>query len=165
MTPIADDDAPFEEDEDDGSVSLGWAFHAAMSAKARLWRLLTLAYSRLVASAPPQRASFERQEPNLGGRAAQPSAPHAADDSDEDEDEDEDEEIPARAPRKKAAPKPASRKAWFELPPISVLTAPRLRTASRSASPSSIPTRGRWKACSAISASVVKSSRLIPVRW
>src|SRR5450432_1602470 len=125
LTPIEDDDAPFEEEEDDGSVSLGWAFHAAMSAKARLWRLLTVAYGRLVASAPPQRASFERQEPNLGGRAAQPSAPHAADESDEDEDEDEDEEIPARAPRKKAAPKPASRKAWFELPPISVLTAPK----------------------------------------
>src|SRR6266478_1381221 len=123
LTPIEDDDAPFEEEEEDGSVSLGWAFHAAMSAKARLWRLLTLAYSRLVASAPPQRASFERQEPNLGGRAAQPSTPHAADDSDEDEDEDE--EIPARAPRKKAAPKAASRKAWFELPPISVLTAPK----------------------------------------
>jgi DNA segregation ATPase FtsK/SpoIIIE, S-DNA-T family len=126
LTPIADDDAPFEEEEDDGSVSLGWAFHAAMSAKARLWRLLTLAYSRLVASAPPQRASFERQEPNLGGRAAQPSAPQAADETDEDEDEDEDEEIPAaRAPRKKPAPKTASRKAWFELPPISVLTAPK----------------------------------------
>jgi S-DNA-T family DNA segregation ATPase FtsK/SpoIIIE len=120
LTPIQDDDAPFEEEEDDGSVSLGWAFHAAMSAKARLWRLMTLAYSRLVASAP-QRASFERQEPNLGDRAAQPTA---ADDSDEDEDEDE--EIPAaRAPRKKAAPKAASRKAWFELPPISVLTAPK----------------------------------------
>src|ERR1700682_6259878 len=72
LTPIEDDDAPFEEEEDDGSVSLGWAFHAAMSAKARLWRLLTLAYSRLVASAPPQRASFERQETKLGGRGAQP---------------------------------------------------------------------------------------------
>src|ERR1700716_3040088 len=120
LTPIQDDDAPFEEEEDDGSVSLGWAFHAAMSAKARLWRVMTPAYSRLVASAP-QRAPFERQEPNLGDRAAQPTA---ADDSDEDEDEDE--EIPAaRAPRKKAAPKAASRKAWFELPPISVLTAPK----------------------------------------
>src|SRR6202521_5588132 len=73
LTPIADDDAPFEEEEDDGWVSRGGAFHAAMSAKAGLWRLLPLAYSRLVASAPPQRASFERQEPNLGGRAAQPS--------------------------------------------------------------------------------------------
>src|ERR1700675_1603338 len=52
LTPIADDDAPFEEEEDDGSVSLGWAFHAAMSAKARLWRFLSLTYSWLVASAP-----------------------------------------------------------------------------------------------------------------
>src|SRR5260221_3715013 len=123
LAPIEDDDAPFEEEEDDVCVSVEWAFHAAMSEKARLWRLLALAYSRLVASAPPQRASFERQEPNLGGRAGQSSAPQA---DDSDEDEDEDEEIPAaRTPRKKAAPKAASRKAWFELPPISVLTAPK----------------------------------------
>src|SRR3954454_10439336 len=52
LTPIQDDDAPFVEEDDGGSVSLGWAFHAAMSANARLWRLLTLAYSWLVASAP-----------------------------------------------------------------------------------------------------------------
>jgi len=58
LTPIEDDDAPFVEEEDDGSVSLGWAFHAAMSAKARLWRFLSLVYSWLVASAPPPRTSF-----------------------------------------------------------------------------------------------------------
>src|SRR6267143_26548 len=75
LTPIADDDAPFVEEDDDGSVSLGWAFHAAMSAKARLWRFLSLVYSWLVASAPPPRTSFERQEPNLGGRAAPSLAP------------------------------------------------------------------------------------------
>src|SRR5258706_11659060 len=122
LTPIVDDDAPFAEEDDDGSVRLGWAFHAAMSAKARAWRLLTLAYSWLVASAPPRRASFDRQEPNLGGRAASSLAPQA---EEEDEDE-EDEEVPvARAPRKKAAPKPAARKSWFELPPVSVLTAPK----------------------------------------
>ena len=62
LTAIEDDDAPFVEQEDGGSVSLGFLFHAAMSAKARLWRLLTLAYGRLVASAPAQRTfSFERQ--------------------------------------------------------------------------------------------------------
>src|SRR5580700_9374295 len=55
FTPIEDDDAPFVEEDDRGSVSLGWAFHAAMSAKARLWRLLTLAYGSLVASAPQPR--------------------------------------------------------------------------------------------------------------
>src|SRR5476651_691583 len=49
LTPIEDDDAPFVEEQDGGSVSLGWAVHAVMSAKARLWRLLTLAYGSLVA--------------------------------------------------------------------------------------------------------------------
>src|SRR5712672_4618290 len=63
LTPIQDDDAPFEEEEDDGSVSLGWAFHAVMSAKARGWGILVRAYSWLVSSAPPPRTfSFERQE-------------------------------------------------------------------------------------------------------
>src|SRR5712672_1477132 len=69
LTTVEDDDAPFTEEDDGGSVSLGWAFHALMSAKARLWRMLALAYSSLVASTPPpRRFSFERQEPSLGGR-------------------------------------------------------------------------------------------------
>src|SRR5437016_6886460 len=42
LTPIADDDAPFGEEDEDGSVRLGWAFHAVMSTKARLaWLLST----------------------------------------------------------------------------------------------------------------------------
>src|SRR5664279_4430275 len=126
LTEIEDDDAPFVEQEDGGSVSLGWLFHAAMSAKARLWRLLTLAYGRLVASAPAPRAfSFERQEPNLGGRAAPSLAPQTELDFDDEED---DEEIPvSRAPRKKAAPRAPAHKSSekFELPPINVLTAPK----------------------------------------
>src|SRR6202158_1387851 len=127
LTEIEDDDAPFVEEDDGGSVSLGWAFHAVMSAKARLWRLLTLAYGGLVASAPaPRPVSFERQEPNLGGRGAPSLAPQAEEDF---EDDDVDEEIPAspRAPRKKAAARAASRKSSdkFELPPVSVLTAPK----------------------------------------
>src|SRR5476651_799351 len=52
LTPIEDDDTPFVEEDDRGSVSLGWLFHAAMSAKARLGWLLSLAYGRLVASSP-----------------------------------------------------------------------------------------------------------------
>src|SRR5467141_2436348 len=124
LTPIADDDAPFVEEDDDGSVSLGWAFHAAMSVKARAWRLLIRAYSWLVSSAPPPRTSFERHEPNLSGRAAPSLAPPAEDDLDEEE-EDEDEIPAARAPRKKAAPKAPARKPWVELPPVSVLTAPK----------------------------------------
>jgi S-DNA-T family DNA segregation ATPase FtsK/SpoIIIE len=128
-TEIEDDDTPLEEDEDTGSVSLGWAFHALMSAKARLWRLLTLAYGSLVASAPAQRArSFERHEPSLGraGPSLAPRAGEEADEVEEDEEEDEEEE-PARAPRKKPASRAPSRKSSdrFELPPISVLTAPK----------------------------------------
>src|ERR1700687_3743795 len=124
LTSIEDDDAPFVEEDDGGSVSLGWAFHAAMSAKARLWRLLTLAYSWLVASAPaPRPSSFERQEPNLGDRAAPSLAPQAEEDLDDD-----DEEIPAaRAPRKKAAARAPARRSSdkFELPPIAVLSSPK----------------------------------------
>jgi DNA segregation ATPase FtsK/SpoIIIE, S-DNA-T family len=126
LTPIEDDDAPFVEDDDSGSVSLGWAFHALMSAKARLGWLLTTAYRALVASAPaPRTLSFERQEPSLGGRVGPSLAPHAEQD---DEDEEDDEDIPAaRAPRKKAAARAPARKSSdrFDLPPISVLTAPK----------------------------------------
>ena len=130
LTSIEDDDTPFVEEDDGASVSLGWAFHAAMSAKARLWRLLALAYRSLVASAPTTRAaSFERQEPNLGGRAGPPLAPHSDGDLDEEIDyEEEEEEVPAaRAPRKKASPRAPTRKSSdkFDLPPISVLTSPK----------------------------------------
>ncbi|MEI9925901.1 MAG: DNA translocase FtsK [Bradyrhizobium sp.] len=127
LTPIEDDDAPFVEEDDRGSVSLGWLFHAAMSAKARLGWLLSQAYGRLVASSPtPRASSFERQEPNLGSRAAPSIAPQA--DEDFEEEEDDEEEVPAaRAPRKKAAPRTPQRKSSdkFELPSVSVLTAPK----------------------------------------
>ena len=130
LTAIEDDDTPFVEDDDGGSVSLGWVFHAAMSAKARLGWLLAAAYRSLVASAPAPRAvSFERQEPNLGSRAAPALAPRAEQDFDDEDDEaDEEEELPAaRAPRKKAAPRAPARKSSdkFELPSVSVLTAPK----------------------------------------
>jgi S-DNA-T family DNA segregation ATPase FtsK/SpoIIIE len=127
LTALEDDDAPFvEEEEDRGSVSLGWLVHAIMSAKARIWRLLTLAYRWLVASSPAPRASFERQEPNLGGGRTAPSlAPQA--DEDFDEIDEDDDQPAARAPRRKAAPRASSRKSSdkFELPSVNVLTAPK----------------------------------------
>jgi len=89
--------------------------------------LFSMAYSRLVASAPaPRTLSFERQEPDLGGRAAPSLAPQAEEDFGGEDEEDE-EETPARAPRKKAAPRTPTRKSSekFELPPVSVLTAPK----------------------------------------
>src|SRR5438132_47354 len=128
LTPIEDDDAPFVEEGDRSSVSLGWVYHALMSAKARLGWLMSAAYRSLVSSSPPpRRASFERQEPSLSGRTAPPLAPREEEFEDEEEEEDEDEEVPAaRAPRKKAAPRPAARKSEkFELPSVSVLTAPK----------------------------------------
>jgi S-DNA-T family DNA segregation ATPase FtsK/SpoIIIE len=128
LTVIEDDDAPFVEDDDEdrGSVSLGWIFHALMSAKARLVWFFGTAYRSLVSSGPqPRKLSFERQEPNLGGRAAPSIAPEAADEEPEDEEEDE-EEPAARAPRKKAAPKAPSRKSdKWDFPAVSMLAAPK----------------------------------------
>ena len=130
LTPIEDDDTPFEEEEDRSSVSLGWVYHALMSLKARLGWLMSAAYRSLVSSSPPpRRASFERQEPTLRGRAAPTLAPQDEEfeDEEEEEEEDEDEEVPAaRASRKKAAPRaPARKSEKFELPSVSVLTAPK----------------------------------------
>src|SRR5207247_4132147 len=127
LTPIEDDDTPFVEEEDRSSVSLGWVYHALMSAKARLAWLMSVAYRSLVSSSPPpRRASFERQEPSLkGGRAAPALAPQDEEFEDEEEEEEEEEEAP-RASRKKAAPRAAARKSEkFELPSVSVLTAPK----------------------------------------
>jgi S-DNA-T family DNA segregation ATPase FtsK/SpoIIIE len=137
LAEVEDDDAPFEDDEasDRGSISLGWAVHALMSAKARLGRLMSLTYRALVSSAPTARAaSFDRQEPNLGSRRNSPSiAPHADDHDDEEEiddveeDDEEEEEPVARSPRKKPAAKEPARKSSgkFELPSVNVLTAPK----------------------------------------
>jgi DNA segregation ATPase FtsK/SpoIIIE, S-DNA-T family len=121
LPPIEDGDT----EEDRRSVSLGWMFHALMSAKARMGWLLTTAYRSLVASSPqPRTALFDRQEPSLGGRSTAASAPHEEEDF---EDEEEDEEAPARAARKKTAPRASGRKSSdkFELPSVSVLTAPK----------------------------------------
>src|SRR6201996_3380925 len=76
--PVEEEDAPLAEDDeaDGGSVSLGFIFHALMSAKARLAWLFSTAYRSLVASAAqPRKLTFERQEPNLGGRQAPSIAP------------------------------------------------------------------------------------------
>src|ERR1700751_5433376 len=111
LTVIEDDDTPFEEEETEerGSISLGWIFHALMSAKARLFWLLGAAYRSLVASSSPARAiPFQRQEPNLTGRTAPSIAPQAGADEDEDED-DEEEEEEEPAPRRKAASRGAPR--------------------------------------------------------
>jgi DNA segregation ATPase FtsK/SpoIIIE, S-DNA-T family len=129
LTPIEDDDAPFVEEDDRSSAVLGWIAHAAMSTKARLSRLLALAYKSLVSSAPTSRASaFDRQEPSLSaGRAAPSLAPQAEEDFDDEIDGDDEDAPAARAPRKKAAPRASQRKSSdkFELPSVNMLTAPK----------------------------------------
>jgi DNA segregation ATPase FtsK/SpoIIIE, S-DNA-T family len=124
LTSIEEDEAPFAE-EDDASVRLGWAFHAVMSARARLTRFLSMAYGWLIASGPaPRAAAFERQEPSLEGRGGPALAPASDGDLEDDTD---DEDVPVSRTRKKVAPRAPARKSSdkFELPPISVLTAPK----------------------------------------
>ena len=166
LTPIEDDDEPFVEEEERRSaisLALGWIFHAAMSAKARLGWLFSNAYRSLVSSSPAPRITFDRQEPNLEGRRAPTLAPRHDEEADyEEEDEDEEEAPVARAPRKKPEPSPKKSNSKFELPSVSVLAAPKAPIASRSARPSSKPIRARWKACSAISACAATSSNPIP---
>jgi S-DNA-T family DNA segregation ATPase FtsK/SpoIIIE len=129
LTPIEDDDAPFVEEDDRSSAVLGWIAHAVMSTKARLGRLLSLAYKALVSSAPTSRASaFDRQEPSLSAARTAPSlAPQAEQDFDDDIEEDEEDAPVARAPRRKPAPRAPQRKSSdkFELPSVNMLTAPR----------------------------------------
>src|ERR1700742_4835762 len=125
-----DDDEPLAEDSDGGSISLGWLVHALMSTKARLAWLAGAAYRWLVSSGSNQQratSSFDRHEPNLGGRAAPSIAPQDEDEEYEEEDEDEEEEEPAaRSPRKKAAPKaPAKRSEKWDFPAMSMLAAPK----------------------------------------
>ena len=108
-------------------VTLGWIFHAIMSAKARIGWFFSTAYRSLVSSGPAPRLSFERQEPNIDGRRAPTLAPQHDEEEDyEEEEEDEEEEEPvARAPRKKPEPRPKKSNSKFELPSVSVLAAPK----------------------------------------
>src|SRR5262249_12643454 len=91
LTPIEDDDEPFveEPEESRGSVSLGWIFHAIMSAKARLVWFFSTAYRSLVSSGPSPRRPFDRQEPNLDGRRAPSLAPQHDEGKENEEEEEE----------------------------------------------------------------------------
>lgn len=121
---IIDDEEEFDpEDDDQGSLTLGWIAHAAMSAKARAGRMFSSLFTMLLGrgEAGPVR-SFDRLEPNLGqGRRAPSLVPRDEMDFD---DEEEDEE-PTPRTRKRAEPKPVVRKGAFVLPPLSVLAAPK----------------------------------------
>lgn len=128
--PMIDEDD--EEEDDRGSISLGWLAHAAMSAKARLMRMGSALFAMAVGRTESSSArSFERMEPSLGGgRRAPTLVPQEQDEYEEEEEEveeedEEEEEEPAPRVRKRAEPKSSGRKGVFVLPPISVLAAPK----------------------------------------
>ena len=129
--PMIEDEE--EEDNDRGSVSLGWLVHAAMSAKARIMRMASALFAMAVGRTESSSArSFERMEPNLGnGRRAPSLVPQAEDEyeeeepEEEEEEEEEEDEEPAPRARKRAEPKSSGRKGVFVLPPIAVLAAPK----------------------------------------
>ena len=172
LTPIEDDDAPFVEEEDDrGSVSLGWAVSCLMSAKARLALAVVTAYRSLVASAPQPRAALVRA-PGAESRRPRRAVAGAA----------------GRrgfrgrgrgrrrrgrsSRRPRAAQEGRAARAGAQIlrkvrtaVGVGADRAEGLRPPAAEQEPSSKPIRARWKACSAISACAAKSSRPIRARW
>src|SRR5579871_2288003 len=126
---IEDNEDEVADEGDSGSISLGWMVHGLMSLRARLAWALAAAYRWLVSSATaPRAASFDRHEPNLGGRTSPSLAPQDddEDEEEEEEEEEEDEDEPAARARKKPAPKaPSRRSEKWDFPAMSMLAAPK----------------------------------------
>jgi S-DNA-T family DNA segregation ATPase FtsK/SpoIIIE len=115
----------FEEDEERGSVSLGWLVHMLLSAKARLSLFIRrrLSGDDEIAVRPARpAAAATRAEPRM---RAEPEAERYDEDEYEEEDETEEEAPAPRKARAKAAPKPAKRSGSFVLPPLNLLAAPK----------------------------------------
>jgi S-DNA-T family DNA segregation ATPase FtsK/SpoIIIE len=113
---------PVEDDEEQGSISLGWIAHGFLSLKARLARLLT--------RRPPARASAPtrgRTEPRFDdgdGATLQPG--QEPDGEEEEEEEDEEEDAPPPRKAKAAPPRPGKKSAGgYVLPPLELLAAPK----------------------------------------
>jgi DNA segregation ATPase FtsK/SpoIIIE, S-DNA-T family len=111
-------------DNDEAAISLGWLTHGLLSAKARLFRLITLPFARSKPVRAPAPRRAKRVEPSF-----QPSA--ATEDIEpEDYDEDDDERVtpvtrstPARPRAKPPAPRKSSD--GFVLPALNLLAVPR----------------------------------------
>jgi S-DNA-T family DNA segregation ATPase FtsK/SpoIIIE len=114
---------PVEDDEEQGSISLGWIAHGFLSLKARLARLLT--------RRPPARAAAPargRTEPRFDDGDGATLQPGQEPDGEEEEDEEDEEEDAPPPPRKaKAAPpRPGKKSAGgYVLPPLELLAAPK----------------------------------------
>jgi S-DNA-T family DNA segregation ATPase FtsK/SpoIIIE len=116
----------FEEDEERGSVSLGWLVHLMLSAKARLTLFIRRRLSgddELAVRPARPAAGAMRAEPRM--QRPEPEEESYDEEDYEEEEEDEDEEPAPRKTRAKAAPKPAKRSGSFVLPALNLLAAPK----------------------------------------
>ena len=109
-------------------VTLGLFYHGLFSLQARLKRLIARGLAwRSGLSRPPRAAAAHHFDPRLGASAPAGAAP--ALEAEAELDADENEEAPVeRAPRKrtKPAPRASGRKGdGYELPPVSLLAAPK----------------------------------------
>jgi S-DNA-T family DNA segregation ATPase FtsK/SpoIIIE len=114
----------FEEDEESGSVSLGWLVHTLLSAKARL----SLFIRRRLAG--DDEIAVRTARPAAGAARAEPRMQRTdpAEDVYEDEPYEDEEEEPAPAPRKarvQPQPKQPRRSGSFVLPPLNLLAQPK----------------------------------------
>jgi S-DNA-T family DNA segregation ATPase FtsK/SpoIIIE len=127
---LSDDDAePQGVFEGRAFVSLGLFYHGLFVLKTRLKRLIARGLAWRPRLSRPRRAErSHRFEPRLGEfTSAGVSMPDAEPDMEEDETEEEEEAPVERASRKRAKPAPraAGRKDRYELPPASLLAAPK----------------------------------------
>ena len=121
----ADEEQEADEDDEGGSVSIGWIVHYFLSLKARLFRPVAAAFVQTFSMLLPRAATATaaRSEPRFGtGPAPEPAF-------DPEPEEDADESLPqVRAARKPSRPAAkAARKSadGYELPPLNLLAAPK----------------------------------------
>jgi DNA segregation ATPase FtsK/SpoIIIE, S-DNA-T family len=124
------EDAEEEADEDDegGSISIGWMVHYFLSLKARVFRPVAGVFAHAFGMLLPRKAApAMRAEPRFAGRAG-PATSEPADELEPEEDDGEESRTQvARAARK---PRPAAKTArkspdGYELPPLNLLAAPK----------------------------------------
>jgi S-DNA-T family DNA segregation ATPase FtsK/SpoIIIE len=123
----------FEEDEERGSVSLGWLVHVLLSAKARLSLFIKrrLSGDEEMALRPAARTTSAamRGEPRMRPEPEEYEEEESAEDEDYEEEQEQEQASEEPAPRKKrvkvVAPKPGKRSGSFALPSVNLLAAPK----------------------------------------
>ncbi len=160
----------FDEDEERGSVSLGWLVHLMLSAKAQLSLFIRrrLSGDEDIAVRPArQAAGTTRVEPRM--RRAEPEMESADEEEEyEPEEPEEDEEEPAPAPKKsrvQAAPKQRRSRQLCAAAADAAGPGQGQRQGNDRAPRTSRRTPSRSKACWKISASRARSSMRVPARW